>query len=489
MKAIMVMFDSLNRNYLSPYGGNEKITPNFKRLAEKSVTFDSCYAGSLPCIPARREIHTGRYNFLHRSWGPVEPYDDSAMEMLKTADVHCHLVSDHFHYWEDGGATYHTRFNSWELIRGEQVDPWKVDLTLKQQTPSYNDYSPPVRKFDIMNRHFITEESEAPLAQTVQTGIEFLETNRAADNWFLQIEAFDPHEPFIVPDRFYEKIGVKKPSVHFDWPPYTKVSEPAEAVEACQNNYLALLAMCDEYLGKVLDAMDRYGLWEDTMLIVNTDHGFFLGEKEWWGKIAMPCYDEVARIPLFMWDPRIKRKGEHNSSLVQTIDIAPTLLDFFGIAVTPRMQGKSLSPVANGTESGHDAVLFGCFGGHVNCTDGKYLLMKAPPAENKPLYNYTLMPTHMRGFFSEHELKTAQLSAPFDFTRGIPIIRTDAKSFQGVDPGKFGDLLFDMEHDPEQTEPIQNEAVMRHMKDTMIDVMEKSEAPAEQYVRLGLKRG
>ena len=115
--------------------------------------------------------------------------------------------------------------------------------------------------------------------------------------------------------------------------------------------------------------------------------------------------------------------------------------------------------------------------------------MKAPPAENKPLYNYTLMPTHMRGFFSEHELKTAQLSAPFDFTRGIPIIRTDAKSFQGVDPGKFGDLLFDMEHDPEQTEPIQNEAVMRHMKDTMIDVMEKSEAPAEQYVRLGLKRG
>jgi hypothetical protein len=65
----------------------------------------------------------------------------------------------------------------------------------------------------------------------------------------------------------------------------------------------------------------------------------------------------------------------------------------------------------------------------------------------------------------------------------------DAKSFQGVDPGKFGDLLFDMEHDPEQAQPIQDEAVMRQMKDTMIALMEKSETPAEQYVRLGLKQG
>ncbi|MFW6303430.1 MAG: sulfatase-like hydrolase/transferase, partial [Candidatus Sumerlaeota bacterium] len=77
MRAIMIMFDSLNRHMLEPYGSDWVKTPNFKRLAEKTVTFDNAYVGSMPCMPARRELHTGRYNFLHRSWGPIEPFDFS----------------------------------------------------------------------------------------------------------------------------------------------------------------------------------------------------------------------------------------------------------------------------------------------------------------------------------------------------------------------------------------------------------------------------
>ncbi|MBP7495273.1 MAG: sulfatase-like hydrolase/transferase, partial [Spirochaetales bacterium] len=71
MKTIMVMFDSLNRRYLPNYGNTYVHAPNFERLGTQSLTFDRCYAGSLPCMPARRELHTGRYNFLHRSWGPI----------------------------------------------------------------------------------------------------------------------------------------------------------------------------------------------------------------------------------------------------------------------------------------------------------------------------------------------------------------------------------------------------------------------------------
>ena len=108
MRVIMIMYDSLNRNMLEPYGGSGVSTPNFKRLAEHTVTFDRCYAGSLPCMPARRELHTGRYNFLHRSWGPIEPFDDSMPEILNKNGIHSHLVTDHYHYFEDGGATYHT---------------------------------------------------------------------------------------------------------------------------------------------------------------------------------------------------------------------------------------------------------------------------------------------------------------------------------------------------------------------------------------------
>src|SRR5919206_1023066 len=76
-------------------------------------------------MPARRELHTGRYNFLHRSWGPLEPFDDSMPQILGEAGIHTHLASDHPHYWEDGGATYHTRYTTWEFFRGQEGDPWK----------------------------------------------------------------------------------------------------------------------------------------------------------------------------------------------------------------------------------------------------------------------------------------------------------------------------------------------------------------------------
>lgn len=86
MKAVMLMFDTLTRNHLAPYGG-DAITPNFTRLAQASAQFDNFYVGSMPCMPARRELHTGRYNFLHRSWGPLEPFDFSAMQALRQHGV------------------------------------------------------------------------------------------------------------------------------------------------------------------------------------------------------------------------------------------------------------------------------------------------------------------------------------------------------------------------------------------------------------------
>ena len=84
--------------------------------------------------------------------------------------------------------------------------------------------------------------------------------------------------------------------------------------------------MCDWYLGQVLDAMDKYDLWKDTMLIVNTDHGFLLGEHGYWAKSIMPYYNEVAHIPFFVWDPRLGHAGEVRDELVQNIDVAAMLL-------------------------------------------------------------------------------------------------------------------------------------------------------------------
>ena len=126
MKTVFLLFDSLNLRMLNSYGGNYFETTNFNRLAKKSIQFNNHYVGSMPCMPARRDMHSGRLSFLHRSWGPVEPFDNSFPEILRNNKIYSHLITDHYHYFEDGGATYHNRFNSWDFIRGQESDPWKA---------------------------------------------------------------------------------------------------------------------------------------------------------------------------------------------------------------------------------------------------------------------------------------------------------------------------------------------------------------------------
>ena len=81
MKTVFVLFDSLNRHILGCYGGRRIPTPNFDRLAARSVVHDKHYVGSLPCMSARRDLLTGRLTFLHRSWGPLEPFDNAFPEL------------------------------------------------------------------------------------------------------------------------------------------------------------------------------------------------------------------------------------------------------------------------------------------------------------------------------------------------------------------------------------------------------------------------
>lgn len=478
MRAIIVMFDSLNRHMLAPYADTFVQAPNFERLAEKAVTFDNFYAGSMPCMPARRELHTGRYNFLHRSWGPLEPFDDSMPEMLRRAGVHTHLVSDHPHYWEDGGATYHTRFNTWEFFRGQEGDPWKGVV----QPGGGQDLMSRMHRQDEVNRRYMATEAEHSQTLTVDAGLHFIETNADADRWMLQIEMFDPHEPFFTHERYKELYPHEYDGPRFDWPGYQKVTEPEDQVEHARNEYAALVSMCDRSLGRVLDAMDEHGLWEDTMLIVNTDHGFLLGEHGWWAKSVQPWYNELVHLPMFLRDPRNAQEGTRRDDLSQTIDIAPTLLAFFGLPATPDMQGRDLAGVSEGPE----AALFGIHGGHVNVTDGRHVYMRASATrENSPIEDFTLMPTHMRSRFSVAELADWEAAEPFSFTKGLRTMRVDAGGFR-INPWQHGTLLFDLESDPGQLHPIVDDDAELRMIGLLVDQMRRNDAPAGQFERLGL---
>jgi len=425
----------------------------------------------------------------------LEPFDDSMPEMLKAAGIYTHLATDHQHYFEDGGATYHTRFSTWEFFRGQEGDPWHgvVKQPVMPDVVSARGIGRAEMQ-DCINRSFVKCESDFPQAKTFAAGLEFIERNHAEDQWFLQIETFDPHEPFFADDTyrdFYAKHHDAYRGKHFDWPPYRKVQETPEAVEHCRHEYAALLSMCDAYMGKVLRAMDRFDLWKDTMLIVCTDHGFMLGEHECWAKLWQPFYQEIANVPLYIWDPRCGKKGESRQALVQTIDYVPTILEFFGVERTKDMIGKVLREAIDRDVAVREAGLFGVQGGQVDVTDGRYVYMRAPArADSQPLFNYTLMPTHMRSRFSPAEFEGVQLASPFGFTKGCSTMKLASRAGgRGWEhPERFRTRLWDVENDPQQERPVEDAAVEKRMVEHLVRLMKECEAPAEQWERLGLAR-
>lgn len=485
MKAIFVCFDTLNRRMLPPYGGDWVHAPNFSRLAERAVTFDNAYVGSMPCMPARRELHTGRYNFLHRSWGPLEPFDESMPELLTRHGVYTHLVSDHGHYWEDGGATYHTRYRTWEIVRGQEGDPWKGQVADPDIPESARKMRGELWRQDWVNRQYLQREEEMPQAQVFSRGLDFLRANQDQENWFLQIETFDPHEPFYTQQHYKALYPHHYSGPHFDWPDYAPVTESTAEIEHVRYEYAALVSMCDHYLGQVLDALDELTLWDDTLLIVGTDHGFLLGEHDWWAKNVQPWYNEVAHIPLFIWDPRYRTSGERRKSLVQWIDFAPTLLEFFQVPIPESMQGTPLRERIAQDTPARPIGLFGTFGGHVNVTDGRFVYMRAPiRPDNTPLFEYTLMPTHMRARFAVSELQDISLSEAFSFTQGVRPLKIPGRTY--VSAYTFGTMLFDLATDPAQEHPLVHDEVELHMCKLLVDWMHWNDAPREQFERLGL---
>ncbi len=490
MKAIMLMFDSLNRHMLPPYGPTWLHAPNFARLARRSVTFDKSYVCSMPCMPARRDLHTGRPNFLHRGWGPLEPFDDSVPAMLNGQGVSTHLITDHYHYFQAGGANYHAQYGSWQFFRGQETDPWMGQAAKPEIPPTLNRKGGAAISNNWINRPFMEREEDQPQARTMEAGLDFIRRNHEQDRWFLQIETFDPHEPYISPRKYNDLYAAHYQNyrgLHFDWPSYGKITETPEEVEHLRHEYAALVSMCDAKLGDLLDAMDKFDMWKDTMLIVWTDHGFLLGEHDSWAKNVMPMYDEIAHTPFFIWDPRSGKQDEHRRALVQpAIDLGPTLLDYFGLPMTADMLGKPLGDVIVSDAPVRDAAIFGQYGTQINVTDGRYVYMRSAAHEsNQPLFNYTLMPAHGNRMFSVRELAgVTELAPPWSFTKGCQTLKIPDNV--GWFKQKWPTLLYDLQTDPQQNRPIEDQSLEQTMIDHMVGLMRACDAPTEQYERMGL---
>lgn len=491
MKAIVILLDTLNRHMLEAYHSQTWVkTPNISRLAEKSVIFDQHWSGSLPCMPARRDIMTGRLAFLERGWGGIEPFDVTLPQMLREGQVFSHMVTDHYHYFATGGENYIQAFDTWDFHRGQETDPWVSRVNPPSLPESYyGQIRPQYEK----NRSAFVNEEDYPCPKTMQAACRWLEDNKEADRFFLMVEAFDPHEPFDCPQHYLDLYQDDYNGPRYNWPNYGRVTEPAEATGHLRKRYAANLTMIDVWLGKLLDVMDNQNLWEDTLVIFTTDHGFLLGEHEWTGKNFMHAYNEVAHLPLMIYAPGMTDGTKRIEALTQNIDLMPTILEFFGLDIPLTVKGQSLLKLMDGSkEKIRDTALYGMFGMSVNITDGSCTYLRAPArTDNYPCYAYTAMPTFFRSFYGtggERQIETGRFLSYTDY----PVFRIPTS--QEGQPFRFSkhfqeSLLFNIESDYGQQEPIEDEQLESYYVKLMIDAMRSEDCPEEQLVRLGLSEG
>ena len=221
--------------------------------------------------------------------------------------------------------------------------------------------------------------------------------------------------------------------------------------------------------------MDRQNLWDTTMLIVCTDHGFLLGEHNRWAKNISTLWNEIARTPFFVWDPRCGKKGERRTALVQpALDLGPTLLKANGLELTPDMTGKDLTDaIANDTPV-REAAAFGYFGYPLNVTDGEYVYMRNAQNTEVQQYSYSWTTSHMRTRFGAKAMREAEMGDPLPFSKGMPVPKFPTgynNTFEG------SPMLFNVKEDPAQSTQLDDPETEERLLGQLSTLMQEAHAP------------
>ena len=309
MRTVVVLMDTLRRDFLRCYNPETScLTPNISRFAEECCRFDSHYVGSMPCMPARRDIFCGRLNFLERSWG-IEISDTTLPKTLfERGGVRSHMITDHAHYFRIGGENYCQQFTTYRVF------PWPgerpVGLAHRRSVGAGGVFRE--RQAPVPGKSNAHHQGIRVFERTVlRCGSAVVEDNRGAKDFMLMVETFDPHEPFNVPQEYLDQYGDDYAGPFYELPKYhARDEETDEAMAHLRRRYQALITMTDKHFGEFIDSLKAADMYDDTLIIFTTDHGYCLGEREYIGKNYMPLYNEIANIPLLVHFPGGEYAGE-----------------------------------------------------------------------------------------------------------------------------------------------------------------------------------
>jgi hypothetical protein len=350
------------------------------------------------------------------------------------------------------------------------------------------------------SRGWFRGEADFPGPRTLAAGARWLEENAGAhERFFLMIDEFDPHEPFDTPEPYASLYDPDWEGPHLIWPPYVVGAQAKGVLTERQSrqiraSYGGKLTMIDAWLGRMLDAMDAGNLWDDTLFILCTDHGHYLGEKDIWGKPGAPLYEPIAHIPMLMAAP-----GEPpgvRDALTTSVDLFATLEAIFDLpAARQRTHGVSLLPLLTGEATEvRDHVLAGVWGREVHLIERDRKYVRAPVGANAPLAMYSnrwsTMPTHVIPRYRALPLPDDRAVLDRMPGSGIPVLRQiweagNAHPFWAA--SRFtGNHLYDLGEDPAEERNLAGGAAEANVSGHLTMALRAVEAPDVQFQRLGL---
>ncbi len=371
MNILLLYCDELRADVFSALGHPTIKTPNFDRLAARSMVLDRAYGVAPVCMASRTSLATGRYPRTNGCMDNSMPaiageerlsiYRRFAESGWRTENVGKYHLG-----WpvEESGFGFHARFHDGFGPFGHApagCDPrtvWSRIRRLDGELPIVIWGESPVAQ----------DRTEA--AQTVDAGIERLRGYAPSEPFFLCVAPGMPHTPYAPPapySRMYDPDGIALPAswgdgietkpatvqVLYAGRRYQEVTE--QDVRRCRASYYGLVSHVDHEIGRVLDALEQSGRADDTVVVLTSDHGTCLGEHGWIEKWAQ-LWEETVHVPLWISVPGMA--PGRSSALVQQFDLGPTLLELCGVPAIEGSRARSLVPLLSEPGRPHRDAVF-----------------------------------------------------------------------------------------------------------------------------------
>ncbi|MBA4191710.1 MAG: iduronate-2-sulfatase [Planctomycetaceae bacterium] len=363
MNVLFIVSDDLTNNTLGCYGSPVSKSPNIDKLAAKGVRFDRAYCQFPLCNPSRTSFLTGLRPDTSKVYENATqfrknvPDTQSLGQTFQKGGYFVGRVGKLYHYGVPAqiGTDGLDDKPSWQLTinpKGRDKDDEEKDLlfTLNPNAKGSGRYGGTLSWH--ASEGIDAEHTDGKIAAEV---VKQLEANKDKP-FFLACGFFRPHTPYVAPKKYFELYPAEKLKIA-EVPEKHSESAPAPAFGSAKPEqakltddlrrkalqaYYASTTFMDAQVGIVLDALEQLKLADKTIVVFISDHGYHLGEHGLWQKMSL--FENSARVPLVIYDPRAKGNGKVSSRTVELVDLHATLADLAGLTA-PKTDGASLKPL------------------------------------------------------------------------------------------------------------------------------------------------